>query len=201
MPDQNLNGPVPQAPDLSNIAASPYAAKAEKKPTETPDIGYANKGAQVASGITGVLQGLQQGFAQKQVEKFNRAKTDYSISKAQYDAASARVAQLRAQGSDPNSDDFKSAQAHLDQAKAELTTNTQSLVDLAHGGGGKGKNSDPAHQGIIGKAMDILMGKVHPTQHSNPVSTPATFPSTPQAPSTGPNPIAIPETSAGTIPL
>ena len=50
MADQTLSGPVPQAPDLSNIAASPYADKAQKLPTENSGIGYANKGPQVAQG-------------------------------------------------------------------------------------------------------------------------------------------------------
>ena len=184
MPNQSVSDPVPAAPDLSNIATSPYAAKAEKKPTETPDIGYANKGPQVASGITGLLQGLQQGFAQKQVEKFNQAKSNYSISKAQHDAAAARVGQLKAQGTDPNSEEFKNAQLHLDQATAELGEHSKALVDLAHGGGGKGKNSDPKQQGLIGKALDMLMGKVPQTGNvaaPAPAGAPTPVPAAPAA--------------------
>lgn len=194
MGSPNLAGPVPPAPDLADIASSPYADKSKRAPSQPEGIGLANKGAQVVSGITGVLQGLQQGFAQKQVDKFNRAKTDYSISKAQYDAASQRVAQLKAQGADPNSDEFKSAQAHLDQATSELSEHTKSLVDLAHGGGGKGKNADPAHQGLIGKAMDTLMGKVPVSEHTPTFSPGSSVPPghTVTAPSPTANPFAAP---------
>lgn len=190
-----MGSPVPPVPDLSNIT-SPYATRAATAPTQPENIGYANKSMQVGSGIAGVLQGLQQGFAKKQMDKFNQAKSDYSISKAQYDAAAARVAQLKSQGSDPNSEEFKNAQTHLDQATAELGQSSQALVDLAHGGGGKGKNADPKIGGIIGKALDVLMGKVPATSH--PAAAPSATPtSTPPFVPASPNPFANPANSAG----
>lgn len=165
-----LGGPVPPAPDLTNVATSPYAEKAAKPPVSSPaDIGQANKGAQVLSGVTGVIQGLQQGFAQKQMEKFNQAKSSYSISKAQYDAAAQRLATLK-----PTDSDYNDAKAHFDQASKELADSSKGLVDLVHGGGGKGgKNADPRQEGLIGKALDMLMGRHHPAVTAGaPAGTP-----------------------------
>ena len=182
---------------LQNPAMAPTV---DPVPPPPQGIGQANKGAQVASGVTGVLQALQSGYQKRQLNAWNEAQRAYMAAKVRSEADKEKLAKLTPDN-DPNSA-YAHAKANADQSAAALQEQTDAILAMAQGGktgGGRSKGTGgQAGQTQQQSKLGQLFGSSAKILTGRPLSHPTTTPTGAPPPNAGavpPPPGSAPDTS------
>jgi len=153
---------APSFPDIPTpeITAQPPAAAPSGSGGGT---GLAGRGAQAGSDVLAALQGLQQGFAQAQMKKFNQLKDASLVAKMQYDAAVSHLKAFADAGIPKNDPRVVAMIDAAKKADAEMTGRLEQLQSMVTGvkPGSKSK-VQPGQEDHHGKLSEAL-GKVFHT--------------------------------------